>query len=425
MDDRMKALVDVTKKKFGLHNYYLGRHAFNRHVDMFKQTKYTLSMEWFPIHAQVPDEDGLNPEGTAVIEMDINQHVFSSAIFVGGKSFAENGIAFSPSSREAVISWVEKETGLVFGNQFSAQKASCQEFQFQSCVDGMPTSPGGQIEIKLDDEGKLIFFSITGEFPTTEVVEKAVYQLSIDTIEELAKKQVQLVEFPVFEQEKLTSVYALEEIYVKNDRKGTIPFEVNASSGTIVLVDTLLFWGEQVDSVSSFTPLEMSWQENITMDQAFALEPSPDVLPITFEQEAGCKEAVREVLQQEYPDDSGKWIMKTVHRENGKLVATLKPNNHSQRVFSRKLLVFIDADRLIPENYIDNQDLWKMFESWEAPESVTIPKEMAFEKMKDLLKLEPVYVYDSTVNKYVLCGKLDCHYGVSGAYGEVLSLKDL
>ncbi|QTM98488.1 hypothetical protein ERJ70_03765 [Sediminibacillus dalangtanensis] len=426
MDKRIQALVDLTKEKFGLQNYYLGRHDLNRSVTIFKETNYTLTMEWFPAHAPKPGEDDLNPEGTAVIEIDIHQQVFISAIFVGGKSFAENGISFSSLSTDAVIGWVEKETGLVFGKQFSVQKTSRQEYRFQACVNGTAVSPGGQIEVKMDKKGQLLFFSITGDFPTTDVVEEAVYQLSLESIEPLAKKQAQLVEFPALEQEKLIPVYAMEEIYVKNDQTGTITFDIGTPSGTVETIDRPIVWDEQqVDSLNSFTPLNRGWQDKVTTDQAFSLEASPDVLPITLEQQAGCVEAVKQVLLQEYPDDSGKWIIKTIHRDNGKMVATLKSNNHTQRVFSRKLLVFIDADRLIPENYIDNQDLWEVFESWEVPESVTIPKEVAFEKIKGHVELEPVYVYDSSKNKYVLCGKLDCHHGVSAADGEVIALEDL
>ena len=48
MDIRIKELVELTQKKFGLSNYYLQEHQFYRSVNEFNETVYTLSMEWFP-----------------------------------------------------------------------------------------------------------------------------------------------------------------------------------------------------------------------------------------------------------------------------------------------------------------------------------------------------------------------------------------
>lgn len=48
MDVRIQELIDFTKTKFGLDNYYLQRHQFYRSVNIFNETDYILSMEWFP-----------------------------------------------------------------------------------------------------------------------------------------------------------------------------------------------------------------------------------------------------------------------------------------------------------------------------------------------------------------------------------------
>ena len=59
MDIRIKELVELTRKKFGLSNYYLQEHQFYRSVNEFNETVYTLSMEWFPDHT-VQEEDASN-----------------------------------------------------------------------------------------------------------------------------------------------------------------------------------------------------------------------------------------------------------------------------------------------------------------------------------------------------------------------------
>ena len=48
-----------------------------------------VGMEWFPNHVIKQEDDGSNPEGTAVIEVNLNTGKFESAIFVMGKTFAK------------------------------------------------------------------------------------------------------------------------------------------------------------------------------------------------------------------------------------------------------------------------------------------------------------------------------------------------
>ena len=95
MDGRIQELIDFTKEKFGLENYYLERHSLYRNVNIFNETVYTLCMEWFPNHVTEQEEDGSNPDGTAVIEMNVNTRKFESAIFVMGKTYAKDGVTFA------------------------------------------------------------------------------------------------------------------------------------------------------------------------------------------------------------------------------------------------------------------------------------------------------------------------------------------
>src|SRR5690625_4886304 len=83
MDNRICALIDYTKSKFGLNNYFLKRHELYRVVNMFNETEYTLSMEWFPNH--ITDDEGdedLNPKGTAVIDINVQDGTFNSVVLL-------------------------------------------------------------------------------------------------------------------------------------------------------------------------------------------------------------------------------------------------------------------------------------------------------------------------------------------------------
>ena len=67
----------------------------------------------------------------------------------------------------------------------------------------------------------------------------------------------------------------------------------------------------------------------------------------------------------------------------------------------------------------------EIFDQFNVPEKATITKDEAYEKIKELFELKPYYVYDFKQSLYVLCGKLDCDYGVIASNGEIIALDDL
>lgn len=424
MDKRIQELIEVTKARFGLKNYYLQRHSFSRNVNIFNKTVYTFCMEWFPNHITSEEDDGSNPEGTASIEINLNNDTFVSAIFVMGKSYAEDGVTFANhNSTEDIIRWVEVETGLTYGEQFQIHKEEQGEVHFKECIGGVDVSPSGSIEVKFDQEGKLTFFAVHGQFPSKEIVKEETYTLSLEKLEHLTKEQLKLIEYPSFEQKKLYPVYAMEEVYVTNAQTEMIPFEVLVDVRSYLQIDKTLTWEQPINQ--SFERKELNWMENITEEQALSCEPSPDSFPISKLEQEQCVIAVKNLLRYEFPQDSGNWILKTLHRDKGYIHAILRVNKQDKRVFQRKLMVMIDAKSLEAVNYMDNEPMLKVFDQFQPPEKVTVTKEEAFEKIKGLFELKPYYVYSFEQKQYVLCGKLDCHYGVLASSGEVIALDDI
>lgn len=423
MDSRIQELVDFTKAKFGLNNYYLKRHQFYRSINILNETVYTLSMEWFPNYETEHEDDDSNPEGTASIEINVNNRKFKSAIFVMGKSCAENGIMFANRNTEDIIKWVESETGLTYGRQFQIHKEEEGELLFKECIDGVAVYPAGYIEIKFDEEGRLTFFSIHGQFPSKELIREDKYSLSLDRLEHLKTEQLSLVEFPLHEQKKIVPVYAVEEIFITNDGKSTIPFEVFADASPYLKIDKIIYWDEPMNK--PFERKEINWIEDLTAEQAFSCEPSPDSFPITKVEQEKCMMSVKNLLRQEYPNESGNWVLKHFYRDRGYIHATLKANIQECRVFQRKIKVFIDSKSFQVVNYMDSRPMLETFDEFQTSDPVTITKEDAYEKLKGLFELKPYYVYDFKQKQYVLCGKLDCQYGVNAGSGEVILLDDL
>lgn len=415
MDTRVQELVEYTINKFGLNQYYLENYYFNRTVNSFNETVYTLAMEFFPNHAE-KDDDDLNPDGTACIEINIENRKFTSVIFVMGKSYTKNGVVFN-GEMEEIIEWVENETGLTYGKHFQIHKEEKGEVYFKACINSISVSPSGWINIKFNEEGKLTLFSVFGEFPSIEVAEE--FSLNLDKIDHLKNKQIKLINFPSYEEKKLYSIYAVEEIYITNDGTRTIPFEIFKDEK----VDQTIYWEEPLNT--SFERKYINWMGEISAEQAFACEPSPDIFPITELEQEKCISAVRDFLRQEYPNDSGKWVLKSLSREKGYIHATLKANSQDNYVFQRKMKVWIDPEHFKVDNYMDNDVMLETFNEFQPSDKGTITKEDAYEMLEEYFELIPTFVYDEKQQRYVLCGKLDCRYSVNAASGEVVSLDEI
>ncbi|MBD8006961.1 hypothetical protein [Bacillus norwichensis] len=419
MDDRIKEFIRGLREKFGLDSYDLVRYNLGRTVNIFNETLYTLSTEWVPQHIPIPEDD-LNPDGTAVIELDLNNGKVKSVIFVGGKSFAKS-VLFDHLDTKTIVQWIEKETGLTYQQHFQLQKEGDREFLFRECIDGVDVSPSGMIEVSFDAEGKLTMFTVHGQFPAQQQIRKEIYNLSLEKIDDVIKAQLQLIEFPVDAKKQLVPIYGLEEAYITNDQTKIIPFEFIVNS--YATVDKIMSWDTSLDE--PFVRKEIQLLEEITIEEASSREPSPEAFPITKEEQEKCITAVDNFLRQEYPQDADKWILKTLHRHKQYVYATLKMEKQDNRIFQRKMTVIIDSKHFYAVNYIDNLPMLEMFNQFQKAETATIEKDVAYDKLKDRFELKPYYVYDTSQEQYILCGKLDCVYGVNALTGEVIALNEL
>ena len=379
-------------------------------------------MEWLPNHIKNWGDETYNPEGTVCIEIDIHSRKTKRAIFSKGISSVD-GMTFDLNNRDEIIKWIEKETGLNYGRQFKFWKEEERELHFKECIDGVAVSPSGNIEVKLDTEGRLILFSIYGQFPSEKLVKREKYLLSLEQIEKLAEEQFKLFEFPVIEQKKLVPVFAIEEIYIKNNGLSTLPYEFFVDDKFSLQMDKVIEWDDNIQK--TFQSKILSLIENVTPDQAFQCEPHPNLQPITEEEIKKCVNNIKKFLSQEYTNDSGKWALKSLYRDKGYIHATLKAKEQKECIFKRKVKLFIDAETYQVLNYMDNKSFLEMYMELEEAEEIKVAKEEAFEKLKDFIELTPYYVFDFEQGYYVLCGKLDCQYAVKANNGEVVELNEL
>lgn len=422
MEQKIQALIIATKEKFGLTNYYLHTSSFHRSLDIFEDTTYTFTTEWLPSHAKKVEEDDLNPPGTAIIDIDVHTGQLKRILFVNNKSFAEKNIIVSTSTND-IIQWVEEETGLTYNEQFQLIEEENGRLFFKECFMGIPVSPSGFIEIKYNQDGQLTLFSAIGQFPPKEKFKQDVPALSLEKVADLPRKQIKLMEFPLEKQKQILPFYGFEEIYITNDLTRTIPYEFFVNDKIQLAINKIIYWDSPTNQL--FEKKCLTFANDVTIEQVISREHHPNLLPITNLEKEQCISTVSDFLRQEYPNDTGKWLLTTLYRQDNYIYATLKYNEHSNFIFKRKLLVIIAAENLQAINSMDSQFMLKTFEAYTTVEKGTITENQAFDTLKDHLELTPVYVYDKQLAQYILCGKLDCAFAVNATNGELVKLDDL
>ncbi|MCG7344935.1 hypothetical protein MHZ92_12375 [Sporosarcina sp. ACRSL] len=413
MDKRIQAIADRARIEFGLENYRLERRAIFR-----RGNDYELNMEWFPNEYDGPVEEDMNPDGTASIDYNIQQDRFQNVIFTMGKSYS-TAHPFQEKTIEEAAAWLEKQTGLTYEQDFFPQQASENGFQFVSRVDGIRISPNFQLNVEFDDEGKLLSFSTYGEAPNLTLVEKQDFNLTLEEIEPTVKAHLTLVNIPSEEKKTFMPVYAIDEVYVTADGKRCIPF---LSDEWTVEVDHLMEWTEPLHGRIERQYINMT--QEVSADEAFnaGIE---DNVTLTDEQVQACISLVRNALRIEYPDDSGKWILKELRPAHSHIEAFCYASNTDNSLFKRKMALLIDRASMTVINLIDNEAMFEVFDSFAPAPTPNVDHESAFDKMVPYITLDPVYVYDKEMKKYILCGLLDSEQAVDAVTGEIVELRDL
>ena len=161
MDERLQRIADEVKVKYGLEAYQLETYSIYKERDSKGHAFYTFNMEWFPKEIEGSVEEDTNPDGTAIIEYNIQEQSVKSITFVQGKSFSTK-THFTEKTPDEVAAWVEGETGLTYKIDFNLTQANEFGFQFQTDIGGINISPSGIIDVEFDANGKLTSFYTFG-----------------------------------------------------------------------------------------------------------------------------------------------------------------------------------------------------------------------------------------------------------------------
>lgn len=421
MDVRIQEIVDFTADKFKLEAFYLKRHAIYREKIDQNGESFILNMEWFPNDAIISDED-LNPAGTISIDIDIHSKLIRRLIFVEGENKLETDLP-KAGNTELAIEWIEQETGLEFGRQFKLVQEEDKELFFQAAVDNIPVFPSGSIQVRFNDGHKLTLFSIDGHFPNEDQLNWEPFALTPEKIEPIAKAQTKLLEIPLEDEEKWKAVYGITTVFVTNDGDKTISYEQVESSESYTQHNLVLQWEKTIEEPLARKDIDLS--QEVTVEEAFASKDALVDIPLNDDEQKQVIKTVQNFIQREYPQASGDWKLAALWREKAYIIAELRPTKPDARVIDRKIKLLMDGADYEALNYVDNQALVDMFKHFEHADEPKFSEEEAFEKLAKHIDITPVYVFDKTQNRYILCGKVDCGYGVDSFSGEIILLDEL
>jgi len=420
--EKLEMMLTETKEELGLEDYYLKAYEIERDVNYFNETTYSLSMEWIPNELKDEDQEDYNPTGSAIVEKDLFTGRLNHIIFVHEVNLSTKPLIQNPS-KSGVIEWIEAETGLSYEQEFMLTSESDGDYKFIACHNKVPLYPAGYIEVKLGEDGELVNFIKIGQFREGKPVLDEAYTLTKDMIEEKMKEQIKLVQIPDEENMILEKLYGVEEIFVSNDGKKTIPFDLSGHENPILYCDDLISWegeAEETDIIQEdFPDIDEHFNlDLVTIEQAFAREASPsEEIFKNLDKDEAIK-SVQNFLHAENPEDSGVWILSELYADSGFVHAILRQAEETLGL--EKMVLILDSETYEVVNYFDNQDFIAVYASFDEAENVKVTKDEAYELLKDFISLQACYVYDRELDQYVLCGRIDSNHGVHGTHGQVV-----
>lgn len=445
MHPKIQSYIASIEALFGLDKYRFDSYTLHREITIKQETSYLLNLVWFPRSiGDINLEDG-NPPGTCVVEVDFHTGALKSIIFVGGVSFAHvpyiDVAALSRNDLQSIIQFMN-EMGMLrevyYPHTHPHQKQrtplykikhlSSDAVLLQACINEIDIL-GVSIQIKWDQSCKLVMFSCYGDLPAQDELLIEQFTLTLPKIKQLIAEQVKLIALPIGqsvdkrlgeqrEQVQLNQrqVYGIEEIWIRNDSDGavTYPFLFESETTSRLQLNFPLTWTEQqIKELPSTSSL--SFEHEVTLEQALNKEKHPDLQPITKEEEQACIAEITELCSALYSQQSGKWYLSSLRRKNHYIEGiVLKEKNGDA-----KIVVLLDRVTLKVTNYIDRT---KWLGLLSQGFNLKYKPMEALPLLYPYLELTPTYIWIQQEKKYVLCTKLDCEHCVDAHSGDIISL---
>ncbi|MFS0750190.1 hypothetical protein [Oceanobacillus sp. 1P07AA] len=425
MNQQVKQLIEDTKNKWHLSNYTLESHSFFQEKMDTNKPGFVLSMTWKPNSSASHDNTEEDNELSMInIDLNLDSGHVRRMLFTSYNNDLDESLFPNQEDTEAIIEWVETQSGLEFGRQFTLTDKSEIELTFQASVDNISVFPSGSIQIKFNQEGKLVQFSVDGVFPDESQLDWEPFALTSDITNPIAQNQIQLIEIPSEEKEAWIPIFVMSSVFITNDGKKTLSYNKVEQPQSYIWKDTVLRWTEPKEGKLPTVNLEpkLEFSEAEVFSQVDLIN---NDLPISEDHQLTITEKIIHFLQMDYPQDSGKWRLTGLWRDAGYIFARLVPVEKDSKVIEHKITVVIDSETFHVLNYVDTEELLKMYDFLNSADTPVLTEAKASEKLLPNVDISPIYVYDNATSRYRLCGKLDSNFGVHAVTGELISLDKL
>lgn len=425
MNQQVEQLIEDTKNKWHLSNYTLESHTFFQEKTDTNKPGFVLSVTWKPSNSTSNDNtEEVTELSTINIDLDLDSGNVRRLLFSNYHNNLDESLFPNQEDTEAIIEWVETQSGLEFGRQFTLIDQSDAELTFQASVDNISVFPSASIQIKFNEEGKLVQFSVDGVFPDESQLYWEPFALTSDITNPIAEKQIQLIEIPSEEKEAWIPIFVVSSVFLTNDGNKTLSYNEVERPRSFIGKDTVLRWTEPKEGTLPTVNLEpkLEFSEAEVFSQ---LDVINNDIAISEYDQLTITEKIIHFLQMDYPQDSGKWRLTGLWRDAGYIFGQLLPVEKDSKVIEHKITVVIDSETLDVLNYVDTESLLNMYDFLSPANTPTLTEAEAIEKLLPNVDISPVYVYDKFTSRYRLCGKLDSNFGIHAVTGEIISLDEL
>lgn len=401
--------MDELKHNWGLQEFYLKDVTLHREASSINTTDYRLDMEWFPPGAEM--EDDLNPLGTVAVDVNITYGFITSFIIVESNDLRQNPPKLSGTRLHDVVTWIELQTGLKNNSDFQFKRQNidngCTEYYFTSIFQGKKVSPGGYIEVKVNEAGSIVFYSLSGFFHTLypEISINPTISQPIHQLEKVKEEHVVL--FGLLDESQYRLLYGVEEDFIEVEREEIIlqwkqedPIQKITNSKTEV-------WKLWETFLESQTISEEEIELNI---------PHPDTIHITSDEKAGLIQAITNYMHTHRPEESGTWKMENIERQYGLVYADVVPIDSADR-FIDKFKFLYDTNNHEIVQVLDKREMFSRI--MEIPKlEVNVSKAEAVAILDKDIFIETYFVYDQERNELREMHWIDCHVFVDAMTGE-------
>lgn len=416
MSSRIQTWIEVLTNDWGLKEFELGNSSIRREVSSIQTTEYRLDIEWFP-SGSVMEED-MNPPGTIRAEVNLTYGLLTRLVVGISEDHRENPPLLSGVGLKNIVAWIESETGLKYGVDFQFKRENkeddCTEYFFSSIMHNRVVSPGGYIEVKVNEKGCISSYSLLGFFSALlpEIPVEPMHQQQFQSLEEVKEKQVIL--FGSLEETGYRLLYGVMEAFI-DDEKSLANDEI------------ILHWnvGDPIQEVPrSDSRIFDLWKkfyesQTITEEEMGENIPHPDSLLITAEEKSGFLQVITNYMREHRPNESGKWQVENIDRQQGHLHANVVPVRVLDRIVDKFKFMY-DAKEHVIVQVIDKREMFSGMMELPSLDTVEISKEEATAILDKDIFFKPYYVYDKDQKVMKSMLMIDCHTFVDAVTGEIV-----